>query len=110
MAPAGGAVAPDWLTGPTDEEHAVAGPALKRVQFHWPAGMPLCRPLGDSLWEMRSDGPDNRVAQLCSASQLGLSGRLVLQFLRICPGAHPAYILFRLAESAVTKYRTGAVR
>ncbi|MDZ4738882.1 MAG: hypothetical protein SGJ03_03145 [Alphaproteobacteria bacterium] len=25
-----------------------------RVQFGWPVGMPLCRPLAAGLWEVRS--------------------------------------------------------
>jgi phage-related protein len=24
------------------------------VEFGWPVGMPTCRPLGDGLWEVRS--------------------------------------------------------
>ncbi len=35
-----------------------------RVQFRWPVGMPLCRPLGDGLWEVRSACPGNRIARL----------------------------------------------
>ena len=30
----------------------------------WPIGMPLCRPLGDGLWEVRSRLPSRRIARL----------------------------------------------
>jgi phage-related protein len=35
-----------------------------RVQFRWPVGMPLCRPLGAGLWEVRSNLPNNRIARM----------------------------------------------
>jgi phage-related protein len=35
-----------------------------RVQFRWPVVMPLCRPMGDGLWELRGDCPRNRTARL----------------------------------------------
>jgi phage-related protein len=31
------------------------GADLQRVQYRWPVGMPLCRPLGDGLWEVRTN-------------------------------------------------------
>lgn len=61
---AGGTVVLDWLKGLTDTERAIIGQDLMRVQFRWPVGMPLCRPLGDGLWEVRSDLPSNRIARL----------------------------------------------
>jgi phage-related protein len=54
----------DWLKSRTSEERAVIGQDLMRVQFRWPVGMPLCRALGDGLWEVRSDCPGNRIARL----------------------------------------------
>jgi phage-related protein len=54
----------DWLKSLSGEERAVIGQDLMRVQFRWPVGMPLCRSLGDGLWEVRSDCPGNRVARL----------------------------------------------
>ena len=62
--PAGGAVVLDWLKGLAGAERAVIGQDLMRVQFRWPVGMPLCRPLGAGLWEVRSDCPGNRIARL----------------------------------------------
>jgi phage-related protein len=61
---AGRAVVLDWLKRLRSEERAIIGQDLMRVQFRWPIGMPLCRPLGDGLWEVRSDCPGNRIARL----------------------------------------------
>lgn len=30
---------------------------MAKVQYGWPIGLPLCRPLGDGLWEVRSSLP-----------------------------------------------------
>lgn len=35
-----------------------------RVQFRWPVGMPLCRAMGDGLWEVRTSLPSNRIARM----------------------------------------------
>jgi phage-related protein len=62
--PAGAEVVRDWLRGLTEADRAVIGQDLMRVQFRWPVGMPLCRPLGDGLWEVRSDLASNRIARV----------------------------------------------
>lgn len=40
------------------------GTDLATVQLGWPIGMPLCRPLGQGLWEVLSALPSRRVARL----------------------------------------------
>jgi phage-related protein len=35
-----------------------------RIQFRWPVGMPLCRPMGEGLWEVRTNLPSNRIARV----------------------------------------------
>lgn len=62
--PAGRKVVLEWLKGLDAEDRAEIGQDLMRVQFRWPVGMPLCRPFGDGLWEVRSDLPGNRIARL----------------------------------------------
>src|SRR5438034_476993 len=34
------------------------------TQWCWPVGMPLCRPMGNGLWEIRTDLPTRRVARV----------------------------------------------
>jgi len=54
----------EWLKGlPEAERHAI-GKDLLRSQWQWPVGMPLCRPLGNGLWEVRTDLPTKRTARV----------------------------------------------
>jgi phage-related protein len=62
--PAGNEVVRDWLRGLDLADRNIIGQDLMRVQFRWPIGMPLCRPLGDGLWEVRSDLTSNRIARV----------------------------------------------
>jgi phage-related protein len=54
----------DWLRGLDEADRNIIGQDLMRVQFRWPIGMPICRPLGDGLWEVRSDLSSNRIARV----------------------------------------------
>ena len=60
----GSEVVLDWLRGLDQDDRNIIGQDLMRVQFRWPVGMPLCRPLGDGIWEVRSDLSSNRIARL----------------------------------------------
>ena len=54
----------EWLKElPEAERHAI-GRDLLRAQWRWPAGMPLCRPMGSGLWEVRTDLPTRRTARV----------------------------------------------
>src|SRR4029077_6107605 len=52
----------DWLRGLPPEDRRAIGTDLATIQFGWPIGMPLCRPLGTGLWEIRSTLPSRRIA------------------------------------------------
>lgn len=60
----GNEVVRDWLRGLPDPERNSIGQDLMRVQYRWPVGMPLCRAMGDGLWELRTDMPSNRIARI----------------------------------------------
>ena len=54
----------EWLKElPEAERHAI-GKDLLRAQWRWPVGMPLCRPMGGGLWEIRTDLPANRASRV----------------------------------------------
>ncbi len=53
----------DWLKKLTGEERRAIGKDLAIAQFAWPVGMPLCRPLGRGLFEVRTSMPD-RIARV----------------------------------------------
>ena len=62
--PAGHEPVRDWLKDlPEAECHAI-GTDLLRAQWRWPVGMPLCRPMGSGLWEIRTDLPTKRAARV----------------------------------------------
>lgn len=54
----------EWLKGLDEAERRAIGMDLLRAQWRWPVGMPLCRPLGKRLWEVRTDLPSNRTARV----------------------------------------------
>jgi phage-related protein len=61
---AGGEPVRDWLRGLDEAERHAIGTDLLRAQWRWPVGMPLCRPMGKGLWEVRTDLPGNRTARV----------------------------------------------
>ena len=54
----------DWLKALGDEDRKIIGEDIKDVEFSWPIGMPLVRPLGKGLWEVRSDITQGRIARV----------------------------------------------
>lgn len=44
----------EWLKTMDRANRLEIGEDLQRVQYRWPVGMPLCRALGDGLWEVRT--------------------------------------------------------
>lgn len=54
----------DWLDGLSAEDRRIIGFDIAKVEFGWPIGMPVCRPLGGGLWEVRSSLPGGRIARV----------------------------------------------
>ena len=48
---------------PPDDRREI-GQDLMRLQWRWPIGMPLCRSLGNGLWEVRCSLPGHRIARV----------------------------------------------
>ena len=53
----------DWLLDLDTEERHEVGRDLMRVQWRWPVGMPLCRPMGQGLWEVRTTLGTRKIAR-----------------------------------------------
>ena len=53
----------DWLKSLDKEGRFKIGTDIKTVEFGWPVGMPTCRPLGDGLYEVRTN-LDRRIARV----------------------------------------------
>ena len=54
----------EWLKAMESEDRRLIGEDIKTVEFGWPVGMPTCRPLGDGLYEVRTNLPANRIARV----------------------------------------------
>ncbi|MEO8660316.1 MAG: type II toxin-antitoxin system RelE/ParE family toxin [Bryobacteraceae bacterium] len=54
----------EWLRELPETERQHVGKDLLRAQWRWPVGMPLCRAMGDGLWEIRTDLPTKRTARV----------------------------------------------
>lgn len=54
----------DWLRALPPEDRREIGQDIATVEYGWPVGMPVCRPLGQRLWEVRSNLPGNRTARV----------------------------------------------
>lgn len=53
----------EWIKELEKHERIVVGQDIKRVQIGWPLGMPLVKPLGGKLWEIRSS-LETRIARI----------------------------------------------
>ena len=60
----GSEIVRDWLRVLDEKDRNAIGLDLMRIQFRWPVGMPLCRPMGEGLWEVRTNLPSNRIARV----------------------------------------------
>ena len=54
----------EWLLEIDHEDRRVVGYDLQTVEFGWPVGMPVCRPLGIGLWEVRSNLRDGKIGRI----------------------------------------------
>jgi phage-related protein len=62
---AGGEPVRDWLKSlPSTEDRKRIGEDIKTVEFGWPVGMPVCKPLGDGIYEVRTSLAQNRIARV----------------------------------------------
>ena len=61
----------DWLKDQSVEDRTILGRDIATAEFAWPVGMPLCRSLGDGLWEIRSSLTQGRIARVifCVAAE-----------------------------------------
>ena len=54
----------EWLKELSREDKRTIGRDIAKVQFGWPVGLPLCRPLSGGLWEVRSSLAMRREARV----------------------------------------------
>jgi phage-related protein len=61
---AGGEPVREWLRELPAEDRKRIGEDIKTVEFGWPIGMPVCKPLGHAVYEVRTSLAQNRVARV----------------------------------------------
>jgi phage-related protein len=54
----------EWLNELSREDKRTIGRDIAKVQYGWPMGLPLCRPLSGGLWEVRASLPSKREARV----------------------------------------------
>jgi phage-related protein len=54
----------EWLIDLPVANRREVGLDLQRVQYRWPVGMPLVRPMGKGLFELRTPLPDGTTARV----------------------------------------------
>jgi phage-related protein len=61
----------EWLKTLDAADRKIVGQDIATAEFGWPVGMPVCRSLGDGLYEIRSDLASHRIARVifCVARQ-----------------------------------------
>jgi phage-related protein len=65
----------EWLKALEPEDRRAIGEDIEDVEFSWPIGMPLVRPLGRELWEVRASLLGGRTARVLFCVE---QGRMVL--------------------------------
>jgi phage-related protein len=53
-----------WLKAMDPKDRRLVGEDIKTVEFGWPVGMPICRPMGDGLYEVRTRLPGSRMVRV----------------------------------------------
>jgi phage-related protein len=61
----------DWLNELEIGDREDIGKDVLAAQMGWPLGLPLCRSLGEGLWEVRSTLSNRRIARIIFAFDEG---------------------------------------
>ncbi len=54
----------EWLKELSPDDRRIVGRDIALVEFGWPVGMPVCRSLGSSLREVRSNLTDGKIGRV----------------------------------------------
>ena len=95
----------DWLKEQGRPDSLIIGEDIRLVQIAWPVGMPVCRPLGDGLYEVRSSLPQGRIARVLFCF---CDGEVILlhAFIKKTPKTPAADL--KLAKERKSKYLAAA--
>ena len=54
----------EWLKSLDKRNRLLIGTDIKTVEYGWPIGMPVCRPMGKGLYEVRTNLPGKKIARV----------------------------------------------
>ncbi|MEO1019659.1 MAG: type II toxin-antitoxin system RelE/ParE family toxin [Pseudomonadota bacterium] len=54
----------EWLKELLENDRKTIGKDIATVEYSWPIGMPLCRPMRGGLFEVRSNLAGNRISRV----------------------------------------------
>jgi len=61
---AGGEPVREWLKSLSPNDRKRIGEDIKSAEYGWPVGMPVCRPLGNGIYEVRTIVTQGRIARV----------------------------------------------
>lgn len=64
QSPSGSEPVREWLKDLSIEDKRYLGQDIATVEFGWPIGMPVCRSLGNGLWEVRSNLTSGKIGRV----------------------------------------------
>jgi phage-related protein len=64
VSPAGRMPVREWLLELSNEHRRTVGKDIQKVEFAWPIGKPVCAPLREGLWEVRSNFSDGTIGRV----------------------------------------------
>ena len=90
----------EWLKELSREDKRTIGRDIAKVQFGWPTGLPVCRPLSGGLWELRSSLAMRREARVFFGFHNGalIALHAIVKKSRKTPGEDLALARRRLKE------------
>lgn len=54
----------EWIRSLSPDDRRLIGEDIRTIEYGWPLGMPVCRPLGEGLFEIRTNLPGNRIVRV----------------------------------------------
>jgi phage-related protein len=54
----------DFLIQLNKDDKKIIGEDIKKIEYGWPIGMPVCKPLGEGLYEVRSNISSKRIVRI----------------------------------------------
>ena len=95
----------EWLKSLSREDRKQIGTDIMTVEFGWPIGMPVCRPLKSGLYEIRTNLTGHRIARVLF--YIDKQGRMVLLHGFIKKTQKTPVQDLQLAESNKKKHERG---